>query len=288
MKAQSPTELGFDAILIDEAQDWPQSEADLLARLHGGNAISLADGVTQLVRGAATNWKSPLQNVATIQSRSLRDGLRMKAGLCRFANAFAEEAGFQWHVSPNKLAPGGRVIVSSSRYSSNTSLQREVLAAALESRNMPVDLLHCVPPSGVSVINGKRESDLAKAFEANGWETWDAVDEVVRRSFPRSANVLRIVQYESCRGLEGWSTVLDGLDEFWDLRRLMALTANKPTDAGIDPEMDADATAWRWSMIPITRPIDTLVVTLRSKESKVAKVLSSVARAMPDTIEFVD
>ena len=194
MKAQSPTELGFDAILIDEAQDWPQSEADLLARLHGGNAISLADGLSQLVRGAATNWKSPLQNVATVQSRSLRDGLRMKAALCRFANAFAEEAGFQWHVSPNKLAPGGRVIVSSSRYSSNTSLQREVLAGALESRNMPVDLLHCVPPSGVCDINGKRVSDLAKAFEANGWETWDAVDEVVRRSFPRSANVLRILQ----------------------------------------------------------------------------------------------
>ena len=68
----------------------------------------------------------------------------------------------------------------------------------------------------------------------------------------------------------------------------MALTANKPTDSGVDPEIDADVTAWRWSMIPITRPIDTLVVTLRSKESRVAKVLSSVARAMPDTIEFVD
>lgn len=288
VKAENPTEFGFDAILVDEAQDWPQPEADLLARLHGGNAISLADGLSQLVRGAATNWKSPLQSIASIESRSLRDGLRMKASLCRFANAVAEEGGFQWPVSPNKLAPGGRVIVSGNRYSGNRSLQRQILAGALEARNMPVDLLHCVPPSGVSDINGKRRSDLATAFEANGWETWDAVDEVVRRSFPRSAEALRIVQYESCRGLEGWSTVLDGLDEFWDLRRSMALTASKPTNPGIDPEIEADVAAWRWSMIPITRSIDTLVITLRSKESKVGKVLSSVARAMPDTIEFVD
>jgi hypothetical protein len=282
IKASSPVELGFDAILVDEAQDWPQPEADLLARLHGANTISLADGLSQLVRGGATNWKSPSQEAATIENRSLRDGLRMKASLCRFANAFAEEAGFQWQVIPNKIAPGGRVIISTSLYSQNPKLQREILAGALEARNMPIDLLHCVPPSSVNSLDGRRESDLAKSFAANGWNAWDAVDEVTRRSFPRSTEALRIVQYESCRGLEGWSTVLDGLDEFWDLRKSMALTGN-----GAVSELEAEAVAWRWCMIPITRPIDTLVITLRSKESRVGKILSELAKSMPDLIEVV-
>jgi hypothetical protein len=158
IKASSPSELGFDAILVDEAQDWPQPEADLLARLHGGNTISLADGISQLVRGRPTNWKSPAQANTTIESRILRDGLRMKTNLCHFANAFAEEAGFQWHVTPNKMAPGGRIIISHQPYADDASLQAEILAGALEARNMPIDLLHCVPPSGVRIVDGRRES----------------------------------------------------------------------------------------------------------------------------------
>ncbi len=121
-----------------------------------------------------------------------------------------------------------------------------------------------------------------KAFAARGWETWDAVDETTRRTFPRSSNALRIVQYESCRGLEGWSTVLDGLDEFWDLRKSAALAAGNEA-TGLD---EGEVVAWRWCMIPITRPIDTLIITLRNKESRVAQVLQTLARSLPDMIEF--
>ena len=35
----------YDAILVDEAQDWPQSEADLIAEIYGANTISIADDV---------------------------------------------------------------------------------------------------------------------------------------------------------------------------------------------------------------------------------------------------
>ena len=288
IKSDTPLEFCFDAILVDEAQDWPQAEADLLSRLYGGNAISLADGISQLVRGKPTNWRSPAQASTIVEVRTLRDGLRMKANLCRFANALAEEAGVQWHVTPNKHAPGGRVIVMAGRYADNTTLQRETLARAIQSKNMPVDLLHCVPPSSVIDAGGKKHSDLASSFQVNGWESWDAVDEATRRSFPRSAEALRIVQYESCRGLEGWSTVLDGLDEFWDQRRSIAFGADASTDPAVDPKLQADAIAWRWCMIPITRPIDTLIITIRNKESRVGKILWTLSRTMPDVVEIID
>src|SRR5690606_31843450 len=48
----------FDAIVADEAQDWPQSEGDLLKRLYGPRKLALADGLDQLIRGPKTDWTS--------------------------------------------------------------------------------------------------------------------------------------------------------------------------------------------------------------------------------------
>ena len=153
---------------------------------------------------------------------------------------------------------------------------------------MPVDLLHCVSPLAIKVLeNGHRQSDLAKSFEAKTWDHWDAVDPETRRTFPRSASSLRIVQYESCRGLEGWTTVLDGLDDFWDLKRSAILSNEGAVSGLVDPELHAQAVAWRWCMIPLTRPIDTLVITLRNETSHLAQVISSVAARMPDIVETI-
>ncbi|MBX5256882.1 MULTISPECIES: DNA/RNA helicase [unclassified Rhizobium] len=282
IKKAHPFEFGFDAILVDEAQDWPQPEADLLARLYGGNAIALADGFSQLVRGRATDWKSSVVGEPKDGERNLRDGLRMKASLAKFANALADEVGLQWNVAPSAEAPGGRVIVRIGRYSEMEALQRDVLASAIKAGNMPVDLLHCVPPSEVTASGDKRSSLLAGAFRRNGWMAWDAVDEATRRTFPRSSDALRVVQYESCRGLEGWITVLDGLDESWQLaRRGVGGLSN-----GLLPVEPAEAAAWLWIMIPLTRPIDTLVITLRDRRSRLGQVIEGLGERLPDIVDY--
>ncbi|MGW6780828.1 DNA/RNA helicase [Brucella pseudogrignonensis] len=282
IKKEHHSELGFDAVLVDEAQDWPQSEADLLARLYGGNAIALADGFSQLLRGKATDWKSSVVGEQRDGDRTLRDGLRMKAGLAKFANALADEAGLQWKVSPSTEAPGGRVIIRIGRYAQMDDLQREVLASAIKDGNMPVDLLHCVPPSEVRSNGSHRSSALAESFYRKGWMAWDAVDELTRRNFPRSSEAMRVVQYESCRGLEGWITVLDGLDEAWQLAR-NSIKALQSTE---HPAEAADAAAWLRTMIPLTRPIDTLVITLRDRGSRMGQVIANVAARLPDIVEI--
>lgn len=280
----NPLELDFDAIIVDEAQDWPQVEADLLCRLHSGSKVSLADGIHQLVRGTATNWKQSVSGMPkTAGSKHLSEGLRMKANLCYFANALASEASLPWHVDPNGKAAGGRIIIAHGNYATMVGLQKSLLASAITAGNMPVDLLHCVPPSAVAERDGRRHSTLSGAFASNGWECWDGVDEHVRRGFPRSANMLRVLQYESCRGLEGWTVVLDGLDAFWTLKRDQALL--QPIDGSIDLATHASAIAWRWCMIPVTRPIDTLVIILRDPVSEVGRALTRLAPNFPDIIE---
>lgn len=287
VRASSPTEFSFDIVLVDEAQDWPQVEAALLARLYGPARISLADGLSQLIRGVPTDWKSTLLASDTPEIKNLREGLRMKANLCRFANAIAEAAGLQWHVTPNKLAPGGRIIITDGHYPDMAELQCEVQARAMSLGNMPVDLLHCVPPSGVNEEQGRRSSALATSFLKRNWQVWDAVDETTRRTFPRTRESLRVIQYESCRGLEGWTTVLDGLDEFWEAKKAEALAKFLATGlGGTDPELQAEAVAWRWIMIPITRPIDTLVITIRSRKSALSRALESIAPHIEDFVEY--
>jgi hypothetical protein len=154
---------------------------------------------------------------------------------------------------------------------------------------MPIDMLHCVPPSTVSESYGRRTSELATSFYKNGWEIWDAVDERTRRVFPRSNSAFRIIQHESCRGLEGWTVALDGLDEFWEQKYATAITevTNRQVTDVADPHLHSLAVAWRWCMIPLTRPIDTLVITLRSKNSPLAKTIKRVASLLPDIVELI-
>jgi len=39
-------------------------------------------------------------------------------------------------------------------------------------------------------------------------------------------------------------------------------------------------------MVPLTRPVDTLVITLRTKDSGFAKVLFEVSESMPNIVEW--
>ncbi|WAT19255.1 NERD domain-containing protein/DEAD/DEAH box helicase [Aurantiacibacter sp. MUD11] len=275
-----------DVIIVDEAQDWPQPEAQLLSALYGGQRISIADGREQLLRGRPTNWSKTLGEGHEATERNLSRCLRMKKNLGIFANSVASEAGLNWEVEPNDEAAGGKVILLEGQYGEDPSLVSELVKVAKRDGNDLVDFLHCVPHSAVIEIDGHRESDLSRLLIEQGYETWDAVDEVVRQDFPRSNSQFRIVQYESNRGLEGWVTVLDRFDlaianrEDWELRRVNA------SDDSTDPVRRARNAAWRWAMISLTRPIDTLVISLGDKDSAAANLLKRVASMHEDFVEF--
>jgi hypothetical protein len=281
-----PESLAFDAIVVDEAQDWPQAEAQLLAKLYGGDRISLADGREQLLRGKATDWSRTLEKGHSPEERSLMRCLRMKRNLGLFANTIARLAGINWEVEPNNEAAGGKVIIFAGSYSEEPELVEELVREARTAGNEPIDFLQCVPPAEVIQTSERRRSKLALALEQMGFETWDAVDERVREEFPRSPNAFRVLQYESSRGLEGWTTVLEAFDAAWDYKyrqRLGQLSSEAEQLA--DSTRAAAQAAWRWCMIPLTRPIDTLVIVLSDETSPLAQV---VLQASEQHEDFVD
>lgn len=266
VKLSDPMHFAFDHVIADEAQDWPEAELELIKRLYPPERLCLADGVDQLVRGAASNWERDVpESLRTVVP--LKRCLRMKANLAAFANALADRSGLNWRVEPHREAAGGRVIILAGGLSGRIADVQGALADAEKAGNRGVDSLFCVP----SMDNGA----LLGALVAAGLEVWDGTDEAVRGDFPRSSESLRLVHYASCRGLEGWTVFLDQLDEHWAQLKMFA-----PEHA------EAAEHAWRQTMIPITRGIDTLVISLANPNSDAAKTVLAVARAMPDIVEI--
>lgn len=127
---------------------------------------------------------------------------------------------------------------------------------------------------------------MARSLRENECTVWDGTDQIERRDFPRGIKTHRVVQYDSCRGLEGWVVVAEGLDDFWEYKK--GLYEPDPSDPDLfksDDEL-ASEWAWRWCMILMTRPIDTLVITLTDTESTPAQVLREISKDLPDIVEW--
>ncbi len=108
---------------------------------------------------------------------------------------------------------------------------------------------------------------------------WNGCDEFVRRTEVAALEEIRVVQYDSMRGLEGWCTLLVGLDAFYKHR--LAHPNLRPDDRSMPEQV-----AKRWLLMALTRAASTLAITLDDPESEVARWLRCAALATPDAIEW--
>jgi len=285
MVAEDRETLDWDFVFIDEAQDWPENERDLLHRLYKPERFVIADGRDQLVRrDSACDWARGDEATESLRVPLAR-GLRMKANLASFANMFAAELRLpSWNIERNPEAGGGQVIVVEGDYRAARVIHQRVVDSARAAGNCPVDLLMCVPPSMVHDESEGRRSIARELLDTWGAECWDGVDDDLRREFPTSVEQLRVVQYDSCRGLEGWSVVALGLDDFYEYKLSTSPAPAEGTQASdVDLRMRF---ASRWLMIPVTRAIDCLVLNVHSRSSFVGSALRQVAERCPDVVEW--
>ena len=215
-KTKHSRDLAWDLILIDESQDWPESERDLIYSFYDYKKVVIADGVDQFVRGVTRiDWREGI-STADSQIVVLKKSLRLKSALCQTVGHFAKEIELSnWNLEPLPESHGGKVIVVVGNALSE-KFHRRLIATSNNDGNKPIDMLFCVPPSWVRETERGRESIVAKAYRDWGHEVWDAVNPKFRDEHATSVGQFRIVQYESCRGLEGWVVVCFALDEFFD------------------------------------------------------------------------
>jgi len=279
---------GWDFLLIDEGQDWPEDERDLLRCFYPARQFVIADGMDQFVRSEhACDWKVGLAKADT-RVIALARCLRMKAVLAQFANALAEELGLGgWRVEANQDAPGGRVIVVEGDYFASRDLHDRLMRSNEADGNQPVDALVCVPPAHVFREEGQGVCSVA-AVRLAGWghAVWDGVSTEVRDSYATSAQQMRVVQYDSCRGLEGWIVIALGIDEFFRYKEQSWQPPSGQETAYSDDPAIRHRFATRWLMIPLSRAVDTLVLEVGTGRSRLKEALQRVADRHSDFVEW--
>jgi hypothetical protein len=282
LRSDNPERFAWDHVFIDESQDCSDSERDFLRALYGHRRFVLADGVDQLVRRqVACDWNLGIATQERVVQR-LDTSLRMLRNVATFVNCFARAIGFDhWRIEPQEDLPGGRVIIATGNAVSADLLRAIVSAAGLQKAD-PVDCLICVPPKGA---DGDLRARLLAAGESANIPMWDGTVAEQRASETAGDDALRLVSYASCRGLEGWITVALDIDDF---------AANKLRYPNLnlnDAPVDADIVVARSLLIPLTRAVHTLVLTVRDPNSRVAAQLREATEdpAMPrGVVEWVD
>lgn len=282
------SEFDWDLVFVDEGQDWPRDEIAILRAIYGPERLTVSDGVDQYVRESVADWSGGLAR-ASVRSRRLTRCMRMKSNLASFVGDMAN--GMQlpdWDLEPNVEAAGGRVIIVEGDLASDPSILTRLSAEAQRLGNYPVDMLACVPPAMVQAGAIDQLCRPAANFVKHGGTVWDGTARDVREHFPTHRDQLRFVQYDSCRGLEGWTTINYGLDELWEYKfRQWFAEEHQVDDLYQTAEEAARIHASRWVMIPLTRSIDTLVINITGGSSFLKDALLSAYRKRGDFIEWI-
>ncbi|MDH2089143.1 RNA helicase [Rhizobium pusense] len=284
----APADFDWDLIFVDEGQDWPQDEIDILRRIFGSERINVSDGVDQFVRDSTADWLRGTPK-GSVQSRRLKRSMRMKSNIATFASDVAIALGIaDWDVEPNSDAAGGRVIVLEGDFHDQPQILHDLASEALLLGNHPVDMLVCVPPSMVRTASEEDLCSVADSYVKSGGRVWDGTSRDVREYFASHRDELRFVQYDSCRGLEAWTSINFGLDQLWDYKVNQIQLSQKWNDDLLSSKQElAAAHAARWIMIPLTRAMDTLVVNIGSRESFLKSALRQVYAKRGDFVQWM-
>ena len=295
---QSLMESGHDSvawekILIDEGQDWPEDEKEILFAIFDSKDFIIADGVDQLVRDKGkyiTKWTDKVIHHTPIIPE--KKSLRQTRNLCRFVQKYAEYNEIEWNLKSKEDLNGGRVIILAKDY--NHLIHKDLLSDCKESGNQPYEMLFLIPPSLVRKVRNNqrgetREFALIEQWTSWGIKIWDGTSANTRSEYPKDVLEHRVLQYDSCRGLEGWITVCLWMDEFFEYKmETFTETDQEQLSLGLLTEDEQRKYTHRWIMIALTRAIDTVVITLKNPNSRYAKILRDISESCPDFVEWID
>lgn len=293
---------GYDYILVDEGQDWKNEQRDLLFKLVSPSRVVVADGVDQFVDASRCEWDRG--DIAINRRHTLRSSRRTKGSTCQTVGEIARALGIsEWDLEPDPGAYGGKFTV----FVEPDPIRAIERGLEFQSRGRqelsslrPIDDLICLPSSPMA--RGVNYPYLLEEWvKDSAEEVWRGYDPEDRRVYPLEQSQLRAVQYASCRGMEGWSTLCLALDQFFDFQlfkpeispdavrdQLREADGFLYSDEAAEKEIERRTWEYasNWLMIPLTRSIDHLVIHLADNNSRLGKMLANVSREIPGAMEW--
>ncbi len=274
--------LNWDYILIDEAQDWSEQEKELILLLYDLNSVMVADGGRQYVRAIKQCDWSAIRNRNNIK---LKYCLRQKRNLVSFINSFSSKIdSYSNMITPSNDMNGGKVIVITDQDKFYHIVKTEK-SALIKAGNEPYDMLFIIPATLVDQVPDRRFK-LLRDFERKGILLWDGTNENNRNEYSVSVSESRVLQYESARGLEGWTVCCMNFDEYMDIKEQQYNPDIEGNALLLEsPEDKKKKYILNWALIPLTRAIDTLIITLHDTNSKYSKLILELAEEHSDYIQ---
>jgi hypothetical protein len=297
--------VNWDFIMIDEAQDWNPFEVEILYSIFGPSKIVISQAPDQKIRALNDpKWVKPRwQNGREFVQTNEKKSFRQKVNLVSFVNQFAEKFNLAWELEPREDFVGGKVIMTTNY---NESLHKDLYADCMKNGNKAYEMMFLVAPSKI-VSDGEKEITFKRNAKDENLITktikqrhcslvdefkdvidfWDGTNKELRRDYPVKLDQHRLIQYDSCRGLEGWTVVCIEIDE---LVKYLSSKYKEETDnnelALESAEEKKNRYVFMWTLIPLTRAIDTLVITIKDKNSAIAKKLYELYNDNKDFIEW--
>lgn len=266
--------LSWDYVFVDEGQDWKDEEKEVLIKFYKKGRLIVADGENQIVRGIMPqNWLINL-NKEQYENHSYSVCLRQKNNLVKFSIAFAEELGINWEIDEvPKGMEGGKIIIRKGELKEEDV--RPLLNECVSAGNEAYDLVFFVPPT---LMDRETKTCHLKAdFESWGIPVFDGTNVNERDGYATTSQV-RLYQYDSCRGLEGWIAVAVNLDEFVEYKKNDYINHDVVNPLVLNSFEDRRKIYLRrWLMMVVTRPIDTLIITIQDSNSKIAGILRNIS-----------
>lgn len=276
--------LNWDYLLVDEAQDWTELEKEIVLLMFDASNIIVADGGTQFVRRIAPcNWMTA-ENAKSIR---LKYCLRQKNNIIKFINAYISmlEKPTKKVIGSDELI-GGKVIICTDHNRFFEMLKNEK-KKLLECGNIGYDLLFLTPSDYVRKEYYKREFMYINEFKDNGFDLWDGTNDKNRLEYPINPDESRVIQYESARGLEGWTVCCLGFDKWIDEKIRQFVYESNNTLFLQSRDDYYKEYLLNWILLPFSRAIDTLILCLDDTDEKTSKQLLQIAQEHSDYVEVI-
>ncbi len=250
--------LNADFLLVDEGQDWSELEVDFLRWMAGGfERIVVAQGPDQKTRRYSPLWDD-LAPRSRRQVVPLQVNLRQKSALHAFNRALSRLIGEDW-TDAAAMPDTGQIRFVPDSEVEDSAFWKSLLA---EPGLSAVDVL-VAEPNHRSI---RRTKEVLEAARLPSW----VFQEEKRTGRDALPGEVRILPYESMRGLESWICILRAVDL---QSGILGTRIRAAPQELIFSDADVDREILRNLRIASTRPIDTLVITYRNPDHRIVQAL---------------
>jgi hypothetical protein len=306
-------------VFLDEGQDCHILEKKIIYSLFGTENIVVASGgKEQLIRhhevrdwSVDHNNKLLIHKVVNKQNKSFR----LKKNLAHFCNYIAEYYKIDLNLETKESNDHGSVILDFRNNSSqhkideieslrsrgkisgckdyeNLMILREpILASNSQNKgrnSIKINQYDNIEIKKLSLMN-KWDMKL-KLEEDLGFVFWDKTEEAEGQfSISPGFSMTRLLNYESCRGLESWTVSCFSLEKFFERKQNEDDAEKFLVQQDLEFETNNDRRkryAATWVLMALTRATDTLHINLDDKDSEFSQLLIRYSLDHPNYISL--